>query len=68
MLEKLDSERLIAALQAVDLAQQALTELYKSDDVLLSEHAFALMESVAAVNLKLARLVSITGKKTKKKK
>jgi len=60
MLSKNDSEQLTASQQAVDLAQQSLTELYKSENPLLAEHAFVLLESLSAVNQKLRRLITIT--------
>lgn len=60
MLSAIDFERLTAAQQAVDLAQQSLVELYKAEDVLLAEHAYVLMENAAAINQKLRRLLSIS--------
>jgi|GEM_PF-1106128 len=60
MLSKNDSEQLTASQQAVDLAQQSLTELYKSENPLLSEHAFVLLESLSEINQKLRRLITIT--------
>lgn len=60
MLDVNDTKCLFAAQQAVDLAQQSLVELYKSNDILLAEHAFTLMGTVAEVNQKLRRLITIT--------
>lgn len=60
MLSPVDQEKLIAAQQSVDLAKQSLCELYKSDNVLLSEHVYELIDAVAKVNTKLERLILIT--------
>jgi len=67
VLSKNDSEHLIASQQAVDLAQQSLAELYKSEDPLLSEHAFVLMETLSSINQKLRRLITITQVQSTKK-
>jgi hypothetical protein len=60
MLSNLDREKLEAAQQAVDLAQQAIAELYKVEDQLLAEHAFELLAPLAKMNQKLQRLLSVT--------
>lgn len=67
MLSKNDSEQLMASQQAVDLAQQSLSELYKSENPLLSEHAFFLLENLSAINQKLRRLITITQAQPRKK-
>jgi len=59
MLTKTDLERLEAAQQAVDLAQQALTELYKAENVLLAEHAYEYMENLGKINQRLRRLLTL---------
>lgn len=55
-----DQEKLGIAIQSVELAQQSLLELYKSENMLLAEHAFDLLESMGKINQKLRRLASIT--------
>ncbi len=60
MLTKQDLERLEAAQQAVDLAQQALSELYKAENVLLAEHAYESMDNLGKINQKLQRLLALT--------
>jgi hypothetical protein len=60
MITNTDKERLEAAQQAVDLAQQALTELYKAENVLLAELAYEHMENLGKINQKLRRLLTIT--------
>jgi len=60
MLSDIDFEKLEAAQQAVDLAQQSVAELYKTEDQLLAEHAFELLEPLAKMNQKLKRLLSVT--------
>jgi hypothetical protein len=60
MLSQFDKEKLEAAQQAVDLAQQSVTELYKAEDQMLAEHAFELLEPLGKMNKKLQRLLSVT--------
>ncbi|MGI5841575.1 MAG: hypothetical protein ACOX6N_05150 [Patescibacteria group bacterium] len=60
MITNTDRERLEAAQQAVDLAQQALTEIYKAENVLLAELAYEHMENLGKINQKLRRLLTIT--------
>ena len=60
MLSQVDKEKLIAAQQSVDLAKQSLCELYKSENMLLSEHAYDLMDNISKINAKLERLIVIT--------
>jgi len=60
MLTTTDAKKLAAAQQAIDIAQKALSELYKAENQLLAEHAFEQMEVVAKVNLKLQRLLTVT--------
>jgi len=60
MLSNFDHEKLAAAQQAVDLAQQAMAELYKAQDQILAEHAFEMLEPLGKMNQKLQRLVSVT--------
>lgn len=55
-----DKEKLESAQRAVDLAQQAVATLYKAEDQLLAEHAFELLESLAKMNQKLQRLITVT--------
>jgi len=59
-LHEKDQEKLGIAIQSVELAQQSLLELYKSENMLLAEHAFDLLESMGKINQKLRRLASIT--------
>jgi len=59
MLSNDDIEKLEAAQQAVDLAQQTMVALYKAENLLLAEHAFELLEQLAKMNQKLQRLLSI---------
>ncbi len=60
MLSQFEKEKLEAAQQAVDLAQQSVTELYKAEDQMLAEHAFELLEPLGKMNKKLQRLLSVT--------
>lgn len=60
MLTKADIEKLESAQQAVDLAQQALKELYKAENVLLAELAYNHMENLGNINQKLRRLLTLT--------
>jgi hypothetical protein len=58
MLSSMDREKLESAQQAVELARQAVAELYQAEDYLLAEHAFELLEPLAKMNQKLQRLLS----------
>lgn len=58
-LSQFDREKLEAAQQAVDLAQQSVGELYKAEDQFLAEHAFDLLEPLAKMNQKLKRLLTL---------
>jgi hypothetical protein len=60
MLSPQDREKLEAAQQAVDLAQQAVVTLYKAKEQLLAEHGYDLLEPLAKINQKLQRLLSVT--------
>lgn len=60
-LSQFDREKLEAAQQAVDLAQQSVVELYKeAEDQILAEHAYDMMEVIAKMNQKLQRLLTVT--------
>jgi len=60
MISQFDKEKLEAAQQAVDLAQQSVTELYKAEDQMLAEHAFELLEPLGKMNKKFQRLLTVT--------
>jgi hypothetical protein len=60
MLSPHDKEKLEAAQQAVDLAHQTLSALYQAEDQLLAEHGFDMLESLAKINQKLKRLLTVT--------
>jgi hypothetical protein len=60
MISQFDKEKLEAAQQAVDLAQQSVTELYKAEDQMLAEHAYDIMEPLGKISKKLQRLLSVT--------
>lgn len=60
MLSDIDLEKLNAAQQAIDLAQQSMAELYKAEDQLLAEHALELLEPLAKMNKKLQRMLTVT--------
>lgn len=63
MLTTTDAKKLAAAQQAIDMAQKSLTELYKSENQLLAEHAFEHIEPIGKVNQKLQRLLTVTKNK-----
>lgn len=59
MLLPQDEKMLGRAQKAVDLAQQAIAEIYKSDNPLLAEHGLEMVEQISKVNMKLRRLLAI---------
>ncbi len=59
MISPKDKEKLEAAQQAVDLAHQALLALYQTDDKILAEHGFDMLEPIAKMDQKLKRLLLI---------
>lgn len=55
-----DREKLESAQQAVNLARQAVAELYKAENQMLAEHAYDLLEPLSKMEQKLQRLLTVT--------
>jgi len=55
-----DREKMESAQQAVNLARQAVAELYKAENQMLAEHAYDLLEPLSKMEQKLQRLLTVT--------